>query len=336
MNNIIFFPVQDKVKVKADKSLALNESYVQSAKKCYENDATIVAANTAVSNKDLLSQSFGGTQEQPGINMKAQETPVQLTNIGIVQNAESIEKNPVNMSMDTVPVETNVNNEQANTQQEVVGTTGMDTTMDPLSGLENLIPNTGLNITPLEETSVDNSETKEELPQATNDIGIPQIAQAATTQTETTAPVLESPYQVSSAPNIFDQLIPSPMEMSTNNTENKVEDTAPVTEETNNNLTSPIVEQEDKQKEENAVSDDILLAEITLEKECSELYFKLAENRRKKADLLESKRKTSGKVIELNPTNNEPSAAELFNSNGTLNDNKVLELDTGIGLNKAA
>ena len=45
-------------------------------------------------------------------------------------------------------------------------------------------------------------------------------------------------------------------------------------------------------------------------------------------ELLEQKAKTTNNVVELNP-NNEQSASELFNPNGTLNDNKVLEQPEG-------
>ena len=76
------------------------------------------------------------------------------------------------------------------------------------------------------------------------------------------------------------------------------------------------------------LDDDIYQAEIAIEKEGIELLEKYIDNRKKKIEVLEQKRKKDSKVVEFKQQQEQqmgPSASELFDSNGTLDENKVLE-----------
>lgn len=335
MANITNLPVTGQIKIGGEKVIALNQQNIDLLKKGYANDPSVVAANNAVSNKDLLSQSFAApTMENAELAPQVEavqapesvieapttvenvvapvENPVQISAIPTIQSSTSIENDPVNMNMTATPIEENKTE---------------DTTLDPLSGLESLIPNTNLNVTPIE-------EPKAEIASNNTEIAMPTIEAPTTEEKKEETNDVISPFQVSSAPNIFDQAsVPqavSEMKEETNNI--KQEQTIEPQVNPTNIFTAPEqnVSNEIKEvKQEGNVnnielSNDILQAEIALEKEAADLYDKLAQNTRKKIELLEQKKKTTNNVVEPN-INKEPSASILFNPNGTLNDNKVFE-----------
>ena len=365
MANITHLPVTGQIKTGGEKVIALNQQNIDLLKKGYSNDPAVIAANSAVSNKDLLSQSFATpaldvavepavVEAAPAIEVVPTQTetapvvetavsnsneivenPVQITGIPTVQNTVNLESNPVNMSMEPVAAEEN-------------------NTMDPLSGLDNLIPNTTLNVTPIAAEIASTENNANPIMESANEAPVIDVTNSEVKKEES---AMESPFQVTSAPNIFDQPI-APVE------EKKEEVVAEKTDETvdnnvnldplnifampqtnANNEVTPTIEvsnEENKEIKTESVANnieltnDILQAEIALEKEAADLYDKLAQNSRKKIELLEQKRKTTtNNVIELN-TNLEPSASELFNSNGTLNDNKVLEEAEGAALKLVA
>ena len=341
MANITNLPVTGQIKTGGEKVIALNQQNIDLLKKGYANDPSIVAANNAVSNKDLLSQSFAAptientvsapkvdveqaevapVAEQAVVNpavtadaVAPAENPVQISAIPTVQNSTSIENDPVNMNMTAPSVE--------ETKTE-------DATLDPLSGLESLIPNTNLNVTPL-------AEEKVEVASNNTEIAMPTIEEPkAEEKKEETADII-SPFQVSSAPNIFDQASAPQTVGETKEEINSVEQVQAAEPQLNptNIFTAPeqqVSNVENKEIKNEPVanntelSNDILQAEIALEKEAADLYDKLAQNTRKKIELLEQKKKTTNNVVEQN-INKEPSASILFNPNGTLNDNKVFE-----------
>lgn len=336
MANITNLPVTGPMKTGGEKVIALNQQNIDLLKKGYANDPSVVAANNAVSNKDLLTQSFAAptienAEPTPQVNVveapKSEietpaavenvaapiENPVQISAIPTIQSSTSIENDPVNMNMNGNPEETKVND---------------SATLDPLSGLESLIPNTNLNVTPL-------AEEKVEVASNNTEIAMPTIEEPkAEEKKEETADII-SPFQVSSAPNIFDQASAPQTVGETKEEINSVEQVQAAEPQLNpaNIFTAPeqqVSNVENKEIKNESVannaelSNDILQAEIALEKEAADLYDKLAQNTRKKIELLEQKKKTTNNVVEQN-INKEPSASILFNPNGTLNDNKVFE-----------
>lgn len=332
MANITNLPVTGPMKTGGEKVIALNQQNIDLLKKGYANDPSVVAANNAVSNKDLLTQSFAAptienAEPTPQVNVveapKSEietpaavenvaapiENPVQISAIPTIQSSTSIENDPVNMNMNGNPEEIKVND---------------SATLDPLSGLESLIPNTNLNVTPIEEPKAEISSNNTEIAMPTIEAPIEENKKEETNDI--------SPFKVSDAPNIFDQAAPAaPLETKE---EAKVQEPkVEVNVNPANIFTAPeqqVSNVENKEIKNEPVanntelSNDILQAEIALEKEAADLYDKLAQNTRKKIELLEQKKKTTNNVVEQN-INKEPSASILFNPNGTLNDNKVFE-----------
>ena len=332
MANITNLPVTGPMKTGGEKVIALNQQNIDLLKKGYANDPSVVAANNAVSNKDLLTQSFAAptienAEPTPQVNVveapKSEietpaavenvaapiENPVQISAIPTIQSSTSIENDPVNMNMNGNPEEIKVND---------------SATLDPLSGLENLIPNTNLNVTPIEEPKAEISSNNTEIAMPTIEAPIEENKKEETNDI--------SPFKVSDAPNIFDQAAPAaPLE--TKEEAKAQEPKVEVNVNPANIFTAPeqqVSNVENKEIKNEPVanntelSNDILQAEIALEKEAADLYDKLAQNTRKKIELLEQKKKTTNNVVEQN-INKEPSASILFNPNGTLNDNKVFE-----------
>lgn len=328
MANITKLPVTGKIKTGGEKVIALNQQNIDLLKKGYTEDPAIKAANTAVSNKDLLSQSFGApagdvavapvqgevvtnaSEAEKTVSAESNSQPVQISAIPTNQNTTSLENDPVNMNMNS-----NITEEKKED----------NATLDPLSGLESLIPNTNLNVTPIEGEKVEVAP-KDEV------IAMPTIEASGTEEKkEETAEV--SPFKVTNAPNIFDQTTTSEASTEPKNEVKVEEPKVEVNVNPTNIFTAPeqqVSNEENKEIKMESVSNnaelsnDILQAEIALEKEAAELYDKLAQNTRKKIELLEQKKKTTNNVVEQN-TVTEPSASILFNPNGTLNDNKVFE-----------
>jgi len=335
MANITYLPIRGTIKIGLEKVIAFNTQNKESIKNAYTNDPTIVSTSTAVSNKDLLSQSFNipsiettTTPEIPLQTEKKEETQpientVSLIGIPTTQNSQKLEDNPVNMNMETniTPLETPMDSPITNINE---------VTMDPLNGLQDVIPNTGLNIDPLPESNENIS--LETIPNPLENISNIAIPDLNIVENNVLTPA--SDFQVSSAPNIFDQ----PLDLGISQNEINLTDKTNLPE--NNESFSNIIipGQEPKTEEITAekenttnstvienisgpISDNSLLEEIEIEKENAELFEKLAKNSRKKAELLEKR------INEETQNNNEsgPSASDLFNSNGTLNDNVVLD-----------
>jgi len=336
MANITFLPVQGTINLSGEKVIALNQTNIDLLKKGYNNDPKIANIANAVSNKDVLAQSFG-TIEPTSVEIPVtptiesatvettpavEETPIQLTNIPPVQNIQNLESNPVNLNMTQPEIPTiepiNIENNIPNPID-----LSIDGSLDPLKDLQGIIPNTNLNLSPLEEVSTDNKPEQiniEETPTV-----IPQPLAPETNNIQENNAV--SPFQVTSAPNIFDQPI-SPINLEIGEKETKpIENNTPevsniefsninipdFTANTNQIKTNEVIET-------TSITNDNISLELAIEKENAELFERLANNCRKKIELLESQLKKTNPL-----ENNIPSASELFTPNGILDDNKVLD-----------
>jgi len=130
---------------------------------------------------------------------------------------------------------------------------------------------------------------------------------------ENTTPVIESTFKVSDAPNIFDN--PFPTNIQENN----------LVQGNNNIFNQPSEIKEDIDKSENLseqksdLNDDIITAEIALLENDIKHYEGLAENNRKKIELLKKQIKKEETEVSLENT-----ASNLFNNSGVLDEDKVL------------
>jgi len=130
---------------------------------------------------------------------------------------------------------------------------------------------------------------------------------------ENTTPVIESTFKVSDAPNIFDN--PFPTNIQENN----------LVQGNNNIFNQPSEIKEDIDKSENLseqksdLNDDIITEEIDLLENNIKHYEGLAENNRKKIELLKKQIKKEETEVSLENT-----ASNLFNNSGVLDEDKVL------------
>lgn len=130
---------------------------------------------------------------------------------------------------------------------------------------------------------------------------------------ENTTPVIESTFKVSDAPNIFDN--PFPTNIQENN----------LVQENNNIFNQPseikedIVKSENLSEQKSDLNDDIITAEIALLENDIKHYEGLAENNRKKIELLKKQIKKEETEVSLENT-----ASNLFNNSGVLDDDMVL------------
>ena len=233
-----------------------------------------------VSNADMLSQSFGGGQVPVAETPKIEiaNEPIQITAIPNVQNSFNMESNPVDLNVNQGPIES-VNTETPN-------------------------------------LNIQKNDTV--------------TAQAV----DYNAPVIEpinsinsannNSFNVSNQPNIFDNPINSPFSIS------QEEINKPLEVIENNNLpetnifAQPAIESPIPKNSNNNIykeyflSDDIILAQIAIEESNVKHYEALAENSKKKIELL--KRQVKNKKED----NLENTASNLFNNNGILDEEQIL------------
>ena len=342
LDNITFLPVQGNIKINPEKTLALNVEYPKSAKEVYNNDPVISASKAAISNKDLLSQSFGtqppietmqtGTTPSAPVETPV-ETPVQITDISKLQGTTSIENNPANLSMEATSSVNDdlsvlgINPATPKMPETITESSGVveeqkdsNNSMNPLTGLESLIPDTNLNVTPLAaETASEVNKSSEIVNSVASDFNVnPGINYFDLPREETLTPTQAT----------TDLNIANTSSTITPITEEKTE--APATDFLGMDLPKDLNPVEENTTEEisSNLDDDIYQAEIAIEKEGIELLEKYIDNRKKKIEVLEQKRKKDSKVVEFKQQQEQqmgPSASELFDSNGTLDENKVLE-----------
>ena len=233
------------------------------------------------SNADMLSQSFGTIPEITPIPSQPKDTQV-----------ESVAE-PVQISPIPVVQNTNLEKEPVN----------LNFSMPGVPSVEPIVSE----VAPIESVNIQTTEPEVETPtKETNNIVIPNEVEQNTT------PAIESIFKVSDAPNIFDNPIKSNIQ------ENNL------VQENNNIFNQPSEIKEDNVKSENIseqksdLNDDIITAEIAILENDIKHYEGLAENNRKKIELLKKQIKKEENV------NLENTASNLFNNSGVLDDEKVL------------
>lgn len=303
LENVEYLPLKSTFKIGDVKNLAVLTNQKDDISKSYPK-----IQSSTVSNADMLSQSFN-TNPVPEIpKVEPVVEPIQVSAIPNVQNNFNMEASPVDLNVNpvsvppvnnvptmdiNVPTIDSVNSNQENSIPQVP-------VIEPInSGLEN---NVSLPSTPIEETNG---------------------------------------FQVSTEPNIFDNPLPEPFAISQedinkpleNNELNAVNGMDNNLSKINifnqpnfesNNLVkeeSPIITPEVSEISDNSINEDIVLAQIAIEESNVKHYEALAENSKKKIELLKRQVKTNVKKEE---TNLENTASNLFNSNGILDEEKVL------------
>ena len=335
-----FLSIQDGIKLCPEKVIALNQANIDAIKTKYNNDSNVLAAKESVSNKDLLSQSFGGTQTVEAVpqvdvpvNNIVQEPQVS-TMQAINSPLQDLESTSVNMS--TIP--------------SVDNNLFMNT-----SPVQDVVP----------EVKIENNDAVPtfEVPQTSDISNLSMESVNEIAKNDTPISPIVSDFNVSNAPNIFD--LPTQSVQGQNMPTVDLNPTIPVVEDNpmvveseqiiDNNLmpeqnifSGPQVPSVNELKEtvdketaslvseniiknsetSSSLNDDILEARIAIEKSNYNLYMNLAENSKKMAELLEKQIKKN--EIDNSNTNLENTASDLFNSNGALDVNKVL------GLNRSA
>lgn len=300
LDSIEYLPKKNEFNVGDVKNLAVSTNQKDDMSKMYPKLET-----STLSNADMLSQSFSGNApmleipKEDALNQTVNE-PVQVSEIPNIQNSFNMESNPVdlnpNPSLDhineSVPViESQNSNNSVNSQVN-----------------DSLEDNVKL-------------ETASSIPvvESINPVNINNNS-------------IESGFKVSSEPNIFDnpstpfeisqEEINKPIENVSLHSENFVSSTGTDVPE-NNIFTAPtIISNEETQEEvvSDSINEDIILAQIAIEESNVKHYEALAENSKKKIELLKRQVKNSKKEV----VNLENTASNLFNNNGVLDEEKVL------------
>lgn len=368
MNNIgiEFLPINGSIKLGGEKVIALNQTNIESIKGSYSKDSNVIAAQNAISNKDLLSQSFGGGPISP--TPEISNNPINSSQSNLFGNGQDLEVSAANMN--TIPSADNINFDTVSPVQNMNFSLPGETSINSVSNTNNLdvsvpdvtISNSNGSVIPEQKiddnvvlnmsnqnvsSSLPNGAVAQELTVPT--VNIPEVSGISIENND----INNNEFKVSSAPNIFD--LPSVNENSSNsekslNNEVIPEITLPsnpldtnfekptlvtpvespiipsVSELKETPVVTPSVDAEQNFEVTNELNDDILEARIAIEKSNYRLYMSLAENSKKMAELLEKQKKTVSKETNLDNTNLENTASNLFNLNGQLDENKVLGL----------
>jgi len=244
-------------------------------------------------NKDDIKRMYSGYKKgESNADMLSQSFGQTPEIVPIPNNI--VEQTPVNepVEISSIPLtqSSNLESSPVNLDMNVSSTIPEFPTMDPIKPVENQMPED-------------------------NNVVIPNEVNPIESNIMPINSGIESDFKVSSSGNIFDNPNISPI--SINEEINK-----PVDKIMNNDVTP--VDFKDKTYESNSVSvvinDDILLTEIAIEENNIKHYEGLAENSRKKIELLKKQIKNDKK----DDVNLENTASNLFNNNGILDDDKVL------------
>lgn len=267
------------------KNLAVTNANKMDMNKVYPNN---VSTNT---NADMLSQSFGNNMNNNVSEQKVEQTPVQVTAIP-TQNIYNMEANPVDLNTVNQVSEDNIQN----------------------NGINNTVQANGeLNVPSLETDVSMNANIF-------NDAPILEPIQVSSNNNG-----IDSGFKVSNEPNIFDnpqnvmpfsisqEDISKPLDDNKDNL-NKIEQS-----EENKVVPFPIFDNKESDNYSDSINDDIIQGQIAIEESNIKYYEGLAENSRKKIELL--KRQIKSKKEEDNLEN---TASNLFNNNGVLDEQKVL------------
>lgn len=295
VNNIEieFLQPKKEYSVGNPKNIAVPNNNVNDLKKGY-----VVTEPSVQSNADMLTQSFSPqptivVEEQPTIEPIVNEQIIQNTPIGSEPVQISGIPNPGLTSLESTPVNMEINSISNNVPEIPV--------IDPIN-------NVGINSSydvpqmPVIEPIENNTNT---------DVSIenPVINEMPTIEQNSG---IDSGFKVSNQPNIFDNpnLNPVVPEIMENNIV-----------QNDNNINQSIEIQSNEQKNDiSSLNDDILMAEIAIEENNIKHFEALAENSRKRVELL--KRQIKNEKQE--DVSLENTASNLFNNNGILDDEKVL------------
>lgn len=358
MANITYLPVQGSIKLGREKVIALNQANIDAIKTSYSNDAKVLASQTTISNKDLLSQSFGTSP----ISSVSENQVSSATNF-VEPVVDSPVQDKVITDLESSVVNMNVPN---NNVGELNPGENLMVGVNNLSGVNvDSVPNVEL---------VNNNLQLESTPEATTPINVSepvidtQLSNTGVAGNSTFNPI-NSEFNVSNGTNIFDLpplssgeeqnniVMSDNLDVGTrqNISETKMDDSpiVSISSANDNNIdsqsngqnlfTTPFVPSVDELKDTQITQEgseisesnstdslniDILEARIAIEKSNYNLYMNLAENSKKMAELLEKQLKKN--EIDNTKDNLENTASYLFNANGVLDDTKVL------GLNKVA
>lgn len=287
--DIEYLQPKSEFRVGNPKNIAVPVNNKDDIKKGYN-----VVPNTDIqSNADMLSQSFsiepqGVVSQEPvaePVNIEPKEVkmeePVQISSIP-TNTTSNLEGTPVNLDMSSASV---------NSVSEV-----------PV-------------IESIESTVNENNNTE------SNNIS---FMEAPSVQTNTG---IDSGFKVSDAPNIFDNPTPfgvnetdlnKPIENNNNDSIFSVPTSIP--KEENVIESNQIIGGNENKIISTSINDDIIEAEIAIEENNVKHYEALAENSRKKVELLKRQIKNEKKE----DVNLENTASNLFNNNGVLDEEKVL------------
>ena len=354
-NSIINLPVAGAIKLGGEKVIALNQINIDAIKKSYSNDPKVLAAQNTVSNKDLLSQSFGGTQTAPELEKKVE---VQSNQNSMPNVSTDLENSVVNMS--TTPSVSSENNDLSaiNTVNiphvsipEIPSIPNINIPVENKNVQNNVVDNNVLNVP--EVPSMPNMNNTIENQNVQNNITPNMVEQnpVVTVENNTIQNPHESEFNVGNGKNLFDMpviednftvssgnsSVPEVSDTMIENIPNTTNDlfvmpTIPTVNELKEqpvhapNVEDTKVSVEETASLDNDLNDEILKTMITIEKNNYVLYMGLAENSKKMIEVLEKQMSLKNKET----TNLENTASDLFNSNGALDENKVL------GMSKAA
>ena len=259
---------------------------------------------TVQSNADMLNESFSTSPEITPIpnNNSVQEVPITPNVVEPVQisgipttGLSNLESIPANLNMST-PV--------MNAVPEM-------SSIEPIVNNIQEIPqnNDSVNNAPLQ---VENNNV------LVSNIDVPNEQMSVSHESNIPAVGMESSFKVSDAPNIFDNPIPSPVNITEEEINKPLDIKSPMEQplEEENNIFSKSIPV--NSSSENDLNDDMILAEIAILENDIKHYEGLAENNRKKIELLKKQIKKD------NDVNLENTASNLFNNNGVLDEDKVL------------
>lgn len=275
---IEYIEPKKEFRVGSVKNIAVPSNNVNDIKKMYPG------SKKTESNADMLSQSFGKIPEV---------TPIPTSDENL--QAESVDQ-PVQISPIPVVQNTNLEKEPVSLETSATTTTSDIPTIEPDKTEEEQQPSDKNVIAPVEEVIVNPIKSAVE----------PKVYG------------IESEFKVSSAGNIFDNPVVSPINTTNEEINKPIENIGE-----NSNITTLGTSISEAIPELNDVSsdikDDMISAEIAILEKNVKLYEELAENNRKMIELKKKKIKK-----EENDVNLENTASNLFNNNGVLDDDKVL------------
>lgn len=247
------------------------------------------AKNIAVpsKNKDDIKKMFPGLKKtESNADMLAQSFGAAPEITPIPSQSEPTE--PVQIT--SIPVIQNSNLESS--------PVSLSTTTPVMEPITNTFPD------------INNNETIVNIPEINNQVETPIVTPIPDTPVvpevsvaESQTPIIESGFKVSDAPNIFDN--PTPV--------------VPV-EENQNVFSQPVLEEQNIGKEkvsQNDIDNNVIETEIAILESDIKHYEGLAENNRKKIELLKKQ------IKKENDVNLENTASNLFNSKGFLDEEQV-------------